>query len=313
MTKNHQAKNKKNKKINTEPFASNSIMNEEDSESADDNVTDDELDNEGDSIPNTSITKSKSITGNKHLLELKETLELASYKQQINSKAAKRRRQKERKRLKKAMEGTGTEYKNRDFVETLASKMGKADNIIPEVVLFKDPRKKSAEKSKNGVQTTSIPEKGDSKEDVNKTEISMKEARFDVFKFGARGLDKKGQHEARVMLALTLGAKPEKNKCLPYEKYKEQKRIEKVNDKKDTEMKKIAGILKPSKRSHKSLNPQKGVNKQTQFKNSISQGKNKGLRKSSGSKDKGGIQPKIGKFDGGMLRLSKKDIEKIKG
>ena len=49
-------------------------MNEEDSESADDIVTDDELDNEEDSIPNTSIKKSKSITGNKHLLELKETL-----------------------------------------------------------------------------------------------------------------------------------------------------------------------------------------------------------------------------------------------
>ena len=210
------------------------------------------------------------------------------------------------------MQGNGSEFKNHDVVETLASKMGKADNIIPEVVCFKDPRKKSAEKSKAGVQNTSILDKGDSN-DVNKTEISMKEARFDVFKFGARGLDKKGQHEARVMLALTLGAKPEKNKCMPYEKYKEQKRIEKENEKKDAEMKKIAGILKPSKRSHKSLKPQKGANKQSQFKNSISGGKNKGPRKSGGSKDKGGIQPKIGKFDGGMLRLSKKDIEKLKG
>ena len=33
-----------------------------------------------------------------------------------------------------------------DFVETLASKMGKANDIIPEVVTFKDPRKRSVNK-----------------------------------------------------------------------------------------------------------------------------------------------------------------------
>ena len=189
--------------------------------------------------------------------------------------------------------------------------MGKADNIIPEVVVFKDPRKRSADKLKNSLDnaTQNVDDANDSKQN----EISMKEARFDVFKFGARGLDKKGQHDARVMLALTLGAKPEKNKCLPYEKYKEQIRIEKENDRKDAEMKKVAGLLRPSKRSHKSLKPQKGANKQAQFKNSLSQGKNKNSKKSSGSRDSSGIQPKIGKFDGGMLRLSKKDIEKLKG
>ena len=210
------------------------------------------------------------------------------------------------------MEGIGNEPKNHDFVETLASKMGKGDNVIPEVVIFKDPRKRSLDKSKNGIEAPSLQEQSETKE-INPKEISMKEARFDVFKFGARGLDKKGQHEARVMLALSLGAKPEKNKCLPYEKYKEEKRTEKENDRKNAEMKKFAGILKPSKRSHKSLKPHTGANKKAQFKNSISQGKSKGMKKSSGSKDKGGIQPKIGKFDGGMLKLSKKDIDKIKG
>merc|ERR1719266_127906 len=60
---------------------------------------------------------------NKHLLELKETLGLGSYKQQVNAKAAKRRRQKERKRLKKCMQGSDNPHGKSDFVETIASKM----------------------------------------------------------------------------------------------------------------------------------------------------------------------------------------------
>ena len=38
----------------------------------------------------------------------------------------------------------------------------------------------------------------------------MKQARFDVFKFGIGGLDKDVQHEAKVALALKLGAKHKK-------------------------------------------------------------------------------------------------------
>ena len=205
------------------------------------------------------------------------------------------------------MQGIGNAHKNPDFVETLASQMGKADNIIPEIVEYKDPRKRPKNKPNEDTSTIETPKKSVT------DEISMKEARFDVFKFGARGLDKQGQHDARVMLALSLGAKPEKNKCLPYDQYKEQRRAEKENDKKEAEMKKVAGLLKPSKRSHKSMKPQKGSNKSGQFKTSISTGKDKGHKKSSAFKDKSGIQPKMGKFDGGMLRLSKKDIEKIRG
>ena len=48
-------------------------MFEEDSDSVDD-LLDDEVDNEEDPIPSTSIKNIKSITANKHLLELKDTL-----------------------------------------------------------------------------------------------------------------------------------------------------------------------------------------------------------------------------------------------
>lgn len=307
MTKTVKLKNKKSmKEQNSESFLESSTLSEEDTDSSDDFGNANEFDDEDQSL-NIEKSKVKLLTTNKHLLELKETLGLETYKQQINTKAAKRRRQKERKRLKKDMEGIGNAHKNPDFVETLASKMGKADNIIPEIVEYNDPRKRPKK-----IVNDNLDAKENMK-DSNVDEISMKEARFDVFKFGARGLDKKGQHDARVMLALSLGAKPEKSKCLPYDQYKEQKRVEKETDKKDTEMKKVAGLLKSSKRSHKSLKNQKGAKKPELFKNSISTGKDKGPKKSSGFKGKSGIQPKIGKFDGGMLRLSKKDIEKIKG
>jgi len=255
-----------------------------------------------------SINSTQNPSSNKHLLELKETLGLESFKQQVNAKAAKRRRQKERKRLKKIMQAGNNHNVKSDFVETLASKMGKANDIIPEVVTFKDPRKRSVNKVSDKSNTNESDKSIEKIKDID--EISMKEARWDVYKFGTRGLDKKGQHDARVALAISLGAKPEKNKCMPYEQYKEQQRIEKENNKKELEMKKVAGLLKASKRSHKSL--KKAGTSQSQIKSSKSQN-TKSHKKSKRSSDSGGIQTKVGKFDGGMLKLSKKDIERIKG
>ena len=50
--------------------------------------------------------------------------------------------------------------------------------------------------------------------DTTSTEsiTTMKEARFDVFKFGVKGFDKEGQLSAREALAIRLGAKPAKQK-----------------------------------------------------------------------------------------------------
>jgi hypothetical protein len=40
-----------------------------------------------------------------------------------------------------------------------------------------------------------------------KNEVTLKEARFDVFKFGIKGLNKDEQQNAKVQLAIKLGAK----------------------------------------------------------------------------------------------------------
>jgi len=287
-----------------DPFSDSQDEDNDESDLSDGFDNEEELKDQ--SISNNSTQNPSS---NKHLLELKETLGLESFKQQVNAKAAKRRRQKERKRLKKSMQAGNNQHVKSDFVETLASKMGKANDIIPEVITFKDPRKRSVNKVSDKSNTNESDKSIEKLKDID--EISMKEARWDVYKFGTRGLDKKGQHDARVALAISLGAKPEKNKCLPYEKYKEQQRIEKENNKKELEMKKVAGLLKASKRSHKSL--KKAGTSQSQFKSSKSQNNTKSHKKSKRSSDSGGIQTKVGKFDGGMLKLSKKDIERIKG
>jgi len=286
-----------------DPFSDSIDEDNDESDLSDGFDIEEELEDQ--SVSNNGI---QNPSQNKHLLELKETLGLESFKQQVNAKAAKRRRQKERKRLKKIMQAGNNQNVKSDFVETLASKMGKANDIIPEVVTFKDPRKRSVNKVSDKSNTKESDKSIEKIKDID--EISMKEARWDVYKFGTRGLDKKGQHDARVALAISLGAKPEKNKCMPYEQYKEQQRIEKENNKKELEMKKVAGLLKASKRSHKSL--KKAGTSQSQIKSSKSQN-TKSHKKSKRSSDSGGIQTKVGKFDGGMLKLSKKDIERIKG
>jgi hypothetical protein len=39
----------------------------------------------------------------------------------------------------------------------------------------------------------------------------MKKARFDVYKFGIKGLDKEEQENAKIQLAIKLGAKVNQN------------------------------------------------------------------------------------------------------
>merc|ERR1719511_460733 len=103
-----------------DPFNSSSDQDDENSDFSDEFEIEQNLEEEPKSI---KVTKPHG--SNKHLLELKETLGLESYKQQINAKAAKRQRQKERKRLKKSMQLGNNANGKSDFVETLASRMGK--------------------------------------------------------------------------------------------------------------------------------------------------------------------------------------------
>jgi len=153
--------------------------------------------------------------------------------------------------------------------------------------------------------------------DTTSTEsiTTMKEARFDVFKFGVKGFDKEGQLSAREALAIRLGAKPAKQKGMPYKEYKAKMRDERA---KETEAKQERKHqLTTSARSTVSINQlkKKGQNgTSSKFGSSKPQSKNNKKRKngSTGGSGKSGIQPQMGRFDGGMLKLSAKEIAAMK-
>ena len=94
----------------------------------------------------------------------------------------------------------------------------------PEVVTFVDHKKRNKSKQEGATGISNADERGSV---ANRKEITMKEARFQVFKFGVSGMDKKSKEEANTALAVRLGAKPEKNKFLDYKDLKEERKLEK--------------------------------------------------------------------------------------
>ena len=132
----------------------------------------------------------------------------------------------------------------------------------------------------------------------------MKEARFDVFKFGVSGMDRDSKMEVRVAQAIRLGAKPPKKDCVPYQEFKAKQRKEKEEEQKRLDIERFSGVKARSNRpmSLKAKNSKDSAGKK--------KGKSKKSTSGGGSTD--AAPGKVGKFDGGMLKLSAKDIAKIK-
>ena len=236
---------------------------------------------------------STNIKASRHLEELSKSLKLDQLKDKVTLKREKRKRQKERRRLKKLQEKNGSTDVR---IQTLATKFNaKAAKVQPEVVSYKDPSKR---KKKDSSNTNERPFKNSN---IDVDEISMKQARFDVFKFGIKGLDKQEQHEARVALALKLGAKPEKKKCVPYADFKIEQKSKKEELIRQRELDRMTGMKKVSARP-------------TSTKNAGSKNKSKdsSAKKPKKSKQNEKTPLKMGKFDGGTLRISKKEIASMK-
>ena len=96
-----------------------------------------------------------------------------------------------------------------------------------------------------------------------------------------------------LTIFLRLGAKPEKEKCIPYAELKEKRlkekeeKLIKLEDQKNA----MAGVQKKAKGP---AEKNKGLN-----------GKSKKKKTASGMK--------MGSFDGGMLKLSSKELSRLKG
>ena len=184
------------------------------------------------------------------------------YQQKRENKIRKRKLKKEKK----------TEGK---VIQTLATSLGKTHDT-PEIVTF------SAYRSKK--KTSCRLE-----EDEVGPMMSMDQARLDVFKFGLNALSRKDRVDAKIALAIKLGAEPPRNKCIPLQELKEKRKMEKLETKKQEEENETKLINKSNRNS-----------------------KNKPSSKGSKKKKSSGSQMKIGSFDGGMLKLSGAELKKMK-
>lgn len=96
------------------------------------------------------------------------------------------------------------------------------------VVVYQNP-------SKRKLQKRHLEEQEDesSVQQQNGNEISFKKARYDILKFGIKGLDKPEQEEAKIALAVQLGAKPPKNKYVNYKDFIHQKKEQKIKEREE--------------------------------------------------------------------------------
>jgi hypothetical protein len=213
------------------------------------------------------------VTGTKHMNEIRDILDLSKYQKK---KLKKIRKRKEAKARKLGVSGGSV-------IQTLATKS--KGSVAPEIVSFMDHKKRNKNKmnEKLSVENLDPVARPD-----NRKEITMKQARFEVFKLGVSAMDKKSQVDANTALAIRLGAKPAKNELMEYQELKETRLKEKEEHKQKLEDDRNAlQAMKQKKKGSK----EKGKTK---------------------SKKKKGEQMKVGSFDGGMLKLSAKDLSRLK-
>lgn len=162
----------------------------------------------------------------------------------------------------------------------LGTKLEKAENKQPEVIVFDDPAKKSKQNRKAAAVHVEVT---DAEEDLID---NFAKVRHDVHQFGISGMEKEPKEAARVKLLLKLGAKPPKNKHYNYKEYMElqkqakQKAAEQINSDKT-----LGYSVKPQQKAKQKRNRDDILTK---------------------------IDLPFGKFDGGMLSLHKDELSKMK-
>jgi len=201
----------------------------------------------------------------KHIQDLKDVLGLDTFQKKREKKARKRSRRKEQNKL------------NGDkVIQTLATTINHRKEV-PEIVSF------SAHRSKKKKEV----EDPDGQQDAQDA-VTMDQARFDVFKFGLNALSKKERVEAKIALAIKLGAEPPKNECVPLEVLKQRRKKEKAEEVEMAEENESKLLRKPRAATNKA----KGVSKK------------KARRPDN--------QMNVGSFNGGILRISSAELKKMK-
>jgi hypothetical protein len=108
-----------------------------------------------------------------------------------------------------------------DFIPTRGS-CNKGDGQIHfKSVTYESYKPKTHDKTETGVKTKEIPSH----------EFNIKKAKHEVIKYGMSGFDPQKKEEAKMQLAIKLGAKPPKNKYKNYKILKEERAKHKETEK----------------------------------------------------------------------------------
>ncbi|XP_022059840.1 uncharacterized protein C1orf131 homolog isoform X2 [Acanthochromis polyacanthus] len=155
-----------------------------------------------------------------------------------------------------------------------------------EVVTFQDPTKKLKTKltpASNKISALQITEK---KQSDQPEELSLEKARLEVHRFGITGYKKEQQRVFEQDRAVMLGARPPKKDYVNYKVLQQQIKEKKQKAKEE---------VQPDLQKKKKQNNQRD--------------KKKKVPSGSGS----ALSGQVGRFKNGMLILSSKEIQKIKG
>ncbi|KAK3590599.1 hypothetical protein CHS0354_001623 [Potamilus streckersoni] len=153
---------------------------------------------------------------------------------------------------------------------------GKSD-MGPEIIVFSNPRKKKKLNQKE--QEESLPSKNEADDNPD---FDMLQARYEVRKFGIKGLQGSQKDEAMTSLLINLGAKPPKN---TYYNYKEFQQMRKKNIQEETEKRDLERRL-----GYRVVNP------------------NKGKKRQKASDDIGIVDGQVGRYKNGVQYVRKEDL-----
>lgn len=138
-----------------------------------------------------------------------------------------------------------------EFIPTRGSETTK--NAVKQlmVVSYEAPKKKAKRNVENHVENdvSSLNDQDKDMDPKRKQELEMKRIRYEVMRFGMSGFEKVQAKEAKVQLAISLGAKPPKNRGINYKTLKEQRERQKESQK----VEEHASGLEKSMIKHKTL------------------------------------------------------------
>ncbi|XP_037606268.1 uncharacterized protein C1orf131 homolog isoform X1 [Sebastes umbrosus] len=158
-----------------------------------------------------------------------------------------------------------------------------------EVVTFQDPRKKPRTKQTPASDKVPALQKiTEKKESDQPEELSLEKARLEVHRFGITGYKKEQQRVFEQDRAVMLGARPPKKDYVNYKMLQQQ-----IKEKKQKAKAEVQPDLKKKKKPSNQRDKKKKV--------------------SSGSGSGSAPTGQVGRFKNGMLILSSKEIQKIKG